>query len=152
MKNKILVINGPNLQLLGKREPEIYGSETLADIADSLNKIAAEKGFILEFFQSCIEGEIVEVIGNEVLNASCDGIIINPGAYSHTSIAILDAIKALDIPVIEVHLSNIHAREEFREKSITARGARSVICGFGRYSYTLALEGLINSLTKMKNN
>ncbi len=148
MKNKILVINGPNLQLLGKREPEIYGKETLADIAESMRKVAAEKGFSLEFFQSCIEGEIVEVIGNEVLNTSCDGIIINPGAYSHSSIAILDAIKALNIPVIEVHLSNIHAREEFREKSITARGAQSVICGFGSYSYILALEGLINSLTK----
>ncbi|MBQ9789514.1 MAG: type II 3-dehydroquinate dehydratase [Lentisphaeria bacterium] len=148
MKNRILVINGPNLQLLGKREPEIYGNETLDDIAAKMQSKANEYGIKLEFFQSCSEGAIAERIGAEVMQNELDGIIINPGAYSHTSIAILDAIKALKIPVIEVHLSNIHAREEFRHQSMTGRGAAGVICGFGSYSYMLALDGMINKIGK----
>ena len=148
MKKKILVINGPNLQLLGKREPQIYGSENLEDISEKMAASVEMKNLELEFFQSCIEGEIVERIGRVVLDKDCDGIIINPGAYSHTSIAILDAIKALSIPVVEVHLSNIHAREEFRHTSITGKGAAGVICGFGSYSYILALEGIVNLLNR----
>ena len=109
---------------------------------------AEANSIALEFFQSCNEGNIVERIGLEVLRNELDGIIINPGAYSHTSIAILDAIKSLNIPVIEVHLSNIHAREEFRHTSMTGRGAVGVICGFGSYSYMLALDGMINKINK----
>ena len=148
MKNKILVINGPNLQLLGKREVGIYGNETLEDIADKMSLYIADKDIELVFFQSCIEGEIVERIGQEVLNKECQGIIINPGAYSHTSIAILDALRALSIPVIEVHLSNIHSREDFRHESITGQAAKGIICGFGSYSYLLALVGMVNMLKK----
>ena len=148
MKNKILVINGPNLQLLGKREVGIYGNETLEDIADKMSLHIADKDVELVFFQSCIEGEIVERIGQEVLNKECQGIIINPGAYSHTSIAILDALRALSIPVIEVHLSNIHSREDFRHESITGQAAKGIICGFGSYSYLLALDGMVNMLKK----
>ena len=148
MKNKILVINGPNLQLLGKREVGIYGNETLEDIADKMSLHIADKDVGLVFFQSCIEGEIVERIGQEVLNKECQGIIINPGAYSHTSIAILDALRALSIPVIEVHLSNIHSREDFRHESITGQAAKGIICGFGSYSYLLALDGMVNMLKK----
>ena len=148
MKNKILVINGPNLQLLGKREVGIYGNETLEDIADKMSLHIADKDVELVFFQSCIEGEIVERIGQEVLNKECQGIIINPGAYSHTSIAILDALRALNIPVIEVHLSNIHSREDFRHESITGQAAKGIICGFGSYSYLLALDGMVNMLKK----
>ena len=148
MKNKILVINGPNLQLLGKREVGIYGDETLKDIAKKMYAHVADRDVSLEFFQSCIEGKIVERIGQEVLAKECQGVIINPGAYSHTSIAILDALRALTIPVIEVHLSNIHAREDFRHKSITGQAAKGIICGFGSCSYLLALDGMINMLKK----
>lgn len=148
MKNKILIINGPNLQLLGKREVGIYGNETLEDIAEKMSAHVAAKDMELVFFQSCIEGEIVERIGQEVLTKECQGIIINPGAYSHTSIAILDALRAVTIPVIEVHLSNIHAREKFRHESITGQAATGIICGFGSCSYLLALDGMVNMLKK----
>ena len=148
MKNKILIINGPNLQLLGKREVGIYGNETLEDIAEKMSAHVADKDMELVFFQSCIEGEIVERIGQEVLTKECQGIIINPGAYSHTSIAILDALRAVTIPVIEVHLSNIHAREKFRHESITGQAATGIICGFGSCSYLLALDGMVNMLKK----
>lgn len=145
-KHKILIINGPNLQLLGKREVSIYGSLTLEDIERDLKLLADANDLELTFFQSCLEGEIVQVVGDTLLKKDFEGIIINPGAYSHTSIAIHDAIRAISIPVIEVHLSNIHGREEFRHTSITGQAAKAIICGFGAMSYQLALLGLINIL------
>lgn len=139
-------MNGPNLQLLGKREVSIYGTETLEDIADMMRKHAAELWDCAElvFFQSCIEGELVKRIGDVVIERDVDGIIFNPGAYSHYSIALLDALKALDgkVPVIEVHLSNVHAREDFRKHLVTTQAASGVIAGFGSASYILALEAL----------
>lgn len=146
-KNKtILVLNGPNLQLLGKREVGIYGTDTLDSIADKMRSHAAKlwSDAELVFFQSCIEGELVKRIGDVVIERNFDGIIFNPGAYSHYSIALLDALKALDgkVPVIEVHLSNVHAREDFRKHLVTTQAATGVIAGFGSDSYTLALDAL----------
>ncbi|WP_125152247.1 type II 3-dehydroquinate dehydratase [Clostridium rectalis] len=137
---KILIINGPNLNLLGVREKEIYGSLTLNDI----NKILIKKfkNVSLYFYQGNIEGEIVSKIGESI--GKYDGIVINPGAYSHYSIAILDAIRSIDIPVIEIHLSNIYNREEYRRKSVTAQGCKGIISGFGYYGYIMAINALIN--------
>lgn len=152
-KNRtILVLNGPNLQLLGKREVGIYGVETLDDIAEKMRKHAAElwSDTGLVFFQSCVEGELVKRIGDVVMERDVDGIIFNPGAYSHYSIALLDALKALDskVPVIEVHLSNVHTREEFRKNLVTTQGATGVIAGFGSNSYLLALDALSHIFKK----
>lgn len=148
----ILVLNGPNLQLLGKREVGIYGVETLDDIAEKMRVRAASlwSDAELVFFQSCIEGELVKRIGDVVLERNIDGIVFNPGAYSHYSIAILDALKALDkkIPVIEVHLSNVHTREDFRKNLVTTQGATGVIAGFGSNSYLLALDALYEIFKK----
>ncbi|MFA9397661.1 MAG: type II 3-dehydroquinate dehydratase [Clostridiaceae bacterium] len=138
---KILVINGPNLNLLGKREENIYGSKTLAEINASISEYAKNNNAEAYFFQSNIEGEIVSKIGES--RKEYDGIIINPAAYSHYSIAILDAIRAISIPVIEVHLSNIYKREDYREKSVTAKGSVGVIAGLGHYGYILALDFLL---------
>ena len=153
-KNRtILVLNGPNLQLLGKREVGIYGVETLDGIAEKMRVHAAELWHDVDliFFQSCVEGELVKRIGDAVIEGNIDGIIFNPGAYSHYSIALLDALKALGgkVPVIEVHLSNVHAREDFRKHLVTTQGASGVIAGFGSNSYLLALDALSNIL---KNN
>ena len=136
--NKILVINGPNLNLLGTREPEIYGSTTLSDINDMLKRQADELGVEIEFIQSNIEGEIVTAIQNarNVYNF----ILLNAAAFTHYSIAIRDAISAIDVPVIEIHLSNVHAREEFRHHSVIAPVVMGQICGFGVDSYTAALD------------
>ena len=136
--NKILVINGPNLNLLGTREPEIYGSTTLSDINDMLKRQADELGVEIEFIQSNIEGEIVTAIQNarNVYNF----ILLNAEAFTHYSIAIRDAISAIDVPVIEIHLSNVHAREEFRHHSVIAPVVMGQICGFGVDSYTAALD------------
>ena len=150
MKNKILIINGPNLQLLGKREVGIYGNETLEDIAAKMSAHVADREVELVFFQSCIEGEIVERIGQEVLTKECQGIIINPGAYSHTSIAILDALRAVTIPVIEVHLSNIHAREGFRHDSMTAPVCIGQIAGLGADGYEWAFRALVRYIEKQQ--
>lgn len=136
---KILVINGPNLNLLGKREREIYGEKTLEFINKKMEEEAKKYGFSLTFYQSNSEGDIIDKIQE---GESFDGIIINPGGYSHTSIAILDAIRSIKTPVIEVHLSNIFSREEFRQKLITAKGARGVISGLGLVSYLAALYSL----------
>ena len=148
----ILVLNGPNLQLLGKREVEIYGTETLDDIAEKMRDYAAclWDGVELVFFQSCVEGELVKRIGEVVMKHDADGIIFNPGAYSHYSIALLDALKALDgrVPVVEVHLSNVHTREDFRKHLVTTQGATGVIAGFGSDSYLLALDALNRILKK----
>ncbi len=136
---KVLVIHGPNLNLLGSREPSIYGSQTLDEINKSLNSLAAELGLELTIHQSNHEGEIVDLIQN---SNDHKAILINPAAYTHTSIAIRDAIAAVKIPAIEVHLSNIHEREEFRQKSLIAPEAAGQISGFGPQSYLLGLRAV----------
>lgn len=141
---KILIINGPNINLLGTREPEIYGTLTMQKINDELNTYAKELGVDTEFFQSNIEGEIVDKIQNA--KNDCQGIVINPAAYTHTSVAIRDAISAVALPAVEVHISNIHAREEFRKNSFIAPVCIGQICGFGADSYKLGLKGLVDSL------
>lgn len=142
----ILVIHGPNLHLLGKRQPEIYGHQTLEDINAALDRRAAASPHevVLKIFQSNHEGEIVTIIGEHINWA--DGILINPAAYTHTSIAIRDAISTVALPVIEIHLSNIYAREEFRHHSYISGVALGVIGGFGMHSYLLALEAMVQHL------
>ncbi len=137
---KILVLNGPNLNMLGVRQPEIYGSDTLADIEQRCHAHAKKYEFDIDFRQSNIEGELVTWIQEE--RTRCQGVIINAAAFTHTSVAILDALSLLDVPVIEVHLSNIFAREEFRHHSYVSPVAAGVICGFGWRGYTLALDAL----------
>ncbi|MCI0453424.1 MAG: type II 3-dehydroquinate dehydratase [Candidatus Dadabacteria bacterium] len=141
---KILVIHGPNLNLLGKREPEIYGKITLDAIDSLLRKEAETLGVQVESFQSNSEGEIVTKI-QDATN-KYDGIIINPAAYTHTSVAIRDAISSTGIPTVEVHISNIYKREEFRQKSFVSAMAIGVISGFGVHSYLLGLRGLVKHL------
>ena len=141
LEMKILVLHGPNLNLLGRREPEIYGSETLDDINQALIEAGLQRGAEIDVCQSNIEGELVTRIGEAA--GEYDGIIINPAAYTHTSVALRDAIKACGVPVVEVHLSNTHAREEFRHRSMTAPVCLGQIMGFGKNSYLLALQGLI---------
>jgi len=136
----ILVLNGPNLNLLGVREPATYGSDTLADIEESCLERAALLDLAVDFRQSNHEGQLVDWIQEARENA--DGIILNAGAYTHTSIAIFDALKASELPVIEVHLSNIHRRETFRRHSYVSEAAQGVICGFGALGYLLALEAM----------
>lgn len=141
---KILVIHGPNLNLLGKREPGIYGEKSIEEINKELQTLARENKIELEIFQSDHEGEIVKSIGQA--KGKIDILIINPAAYTHTSVAIRDAISATNIPTIEVHLSNIYGREEFRHQSLIAPVAVGQICGFKENSYTLALEAAIDIL------
>ncbi len=136
----ILVLNGPNLNMLGVRQPEIYGRATLGDIEAACRERAAALDLTLDFRQSNIEGELVAWIHEARDNA--DGVIINAGAYTHTSIALLDALTICELPVIEVHLSNIFAREEFRHHSYISRAARGVICGLGPHGYLHALDAL----------
>lgn len=136
----VLVLNGPNLNLLGTREPEIYGSTTLDDIRKSIDVRAGELGLRVDFRQSNTEGELVDWI--QAAKDSAVAVIVNAGAYTHTSIAILDALLACDLPVIEVHLSNIFRREEFRHHSYISRAATGVICGFGAHGYMLALDAV----------
>lgn len=135
----ILVIHGPNLNFLGKREPELYGRKTLDDINSLLEKKANELKLGLRIFQSNSEGAIIDIIQQ---NCDVSGIVINPGAYTHTSIAIRDAIASTKLPAVEVHLTNIHAREEFRKHSVIAPVCVGQIAGFGAQSYLLALEGI----------
>jgi len=137
---KILVIHGPNLNMLGKREPEIYGRKTLEDINTALKNRGRELGLGVETFQSNFEGEIVEKIQQALGQA--DGVIINPAAYTHTSVAIRDALLLFDVPIIEVHLSNIYKREPFRHKSMVSDIAAAQLAGFGDYGYIMALEAL----------
>lgn len=141
---KILVLNGPNLNMLGLREPELYGRTTLADIEKRCVSEGKRLGLSVECRQSNIEGELVTWI-QEARGAKA-GIVINPGAYSHSSIALLDALRAVDLPAIEVHLSNIHRREEFRRHSYVSLGVTGVICGLGAEGYVLALAALAERL------
>jgi len=137
---RILIINGPNLNMLGKREPGIYGSDTLEKINQEIASHAEANNISVEFVQSNTEGVIVDYIQGSHGESGFDGIILNAGAFTHYSYAIRDAISSVDTPVVEVHLSNIHAREEFRHKSVLAGVCIGQISGFGKYSYTLALE------------
>ena len=141
----LLVINGPNLNLLGTREPEKYGALTLADIETRLKNIANKHNIELETFQSNHEGEIIDKI--QSAQNLCDGIIINAGGYTHTSVAIRDAIAAIAVPTVEVHMTNIHAREEFRHTSLISGVSIAQVVGFGAKSYEYALTGLIEYLT-----
>ena len=143
---KILVIHGPNLHLLGSREPDVYGKVTIDEINKDLKNSAKSKKVSLEIIQSNHEGEIVEKIGKA--KGSFDGILINPAAYTHTSVAIRDAVSAVDIPTVEVHLSNIYGREEFRHTSLIAPVAKGQVSGFGKMSYILGLEALVWLLEK----
>jgi 3-dehydroquinate dehydratase II len=145
---KIAVIQGPNLNMLGIREQHIYGPMSLDQIHEQLKNAAAQNGVELEFFQSNLEGEIVDRI-QECLG-TVDGIMINPAAYSHTSIAIKDALSAVAMPVVEVHISNIYKREEFRQKSITASASTGVISGFGPFGYHMGLIALMQIISEFK--
>jgi 3-dehydroquinate dehydratase-2 len=143
-RKKIMVIHGPNLNMLGKREPHIYGHESLDEINTGLQARGDQLGFEVEVFQSNHEGAIVDRIQQAMGN--CHGIIINPAAYTHTSVAIRDALAMLDIPVIEIHLSNIHKREPFRHQSMIADIVVARVAGFGSHGYVLGLEGLARIL------
>lgn len=142
---KILVINGPNLNKLGKRDPKIYGKETLSDIESSMKKLGEAKGFVLDFFQSNSEGDIIDKIHEY---QDYNGIILNAGAYSHYSIAIRDAIEIATCPVIEVHLSNIYKREDFRKTSVISEVCLGQITGFGSLSYIMAIEAFARIFNK----
>ena len=139
---KFLVINGVNLNLTGKREQGVYGTETLEEINEKIKSFLEVNGDEVKFFQSNIEGELVNALHDAYLGGSCDGIILNAGAFTHYSYALRDAIAAIDIPVVEVHMSNVHARDEFRHKSVLSEVCRGVVCGFGAGSYIVALAGL----------
>ena len=140
----LLLLNGPNLNLLGKREPGIYGQSSLAGIENQLRTEAETLGAVLDCFQSNFEGALIERVHEAM--GSTQGILINAGAYTHTSIAIRDAFAGVNIPYVELHLSNTHAREQFRHRSVLADRAIGVVCGFGAASYSLALKGLIMHL------
>ena len=143
----LLLINGPNLNLVGKREPSIYGSQTLQEIQEGLINLAIGLDARLQFFQSNSEGEMIDRIQESV--GSIDGILINAGAYTHTSIALRDSLLGVDIPYVEVHLSNIYSREDFRHKSFLSDKALGMVCGFGPISYQLALQGIVSYLKRV---
>ncbi len=143
---RIAVLNGPSLNLLGTREPEIYGTTTLADIDVRLRDVAQELGVTVTTFQSNHEGALIDHI--QGMRGSVEGAIINAGAYSHTSLALRDALTAVSIPFVEVHLSNVFAREPERRHSMLAPAARALVCGFGAYGYELALRGLVATLSR----
>lgn len=141
---KIQIINGPNLNLLGTREPGIYGSTTFEACLEKLRRQYPRVE--IDYFQSNIEGELIDKL--QQTGFSCDGIVLNAGAYTHTSIALLDCIRSLKSPVIEVHISNVHSREEFRHRSMIAPACMGVICGFGMDSYRLAVEAIMHTKEK----
>lgn len=140
----VLVINGPNLNLLGKREPGVYGHTTLEEIQVRMRELGRELGLTVEFLQSNSEGALVDAVQSALGRANA--IVINPAAYTHTSVALRDAISAVGLPAVEVHLSNIHAREEFRHTSLTAHSCRGVLAGFGAEGYLLALRAVASLL------
>lgn len=135
----ILIVNGPNLNLLGKRDPGVYGAGSLKELEEFLE--AEFPNHILKFFQSNVEGELINKV-QEVIDDETEALVINPGGYSHTSVALRDALEPLEIPKVEVHISNIHAREEFREKSITGAVMNGIITGFGKFSYVLGIQAV----------
>jgi 3-dehydroquinate dehydratase II len=141
MPGTIYVINGPNLNLLGAREPEMYGRATLADVEKLCVETAKRHGYAVEFRQSNREGELVDWI-QEAAKKAAAGIVINAAGYTTTSVAILDALLAVKLPIVEVHITNIHAREDFRQNSYISKVARAVVCGFGAEGYALAITGL----------
>jgi len=142
---QILVVHGPNLNLLGKREPEIYGTQTLADIDADLSVLAKELGVEIDSIQSNHEGELIDRIQESMGHA--DGILINPGGFTHSSVALRDALVATDLPVVEIHLSNVYARESFRKRSYVSPIAIGVISGLGAQGYQFGLEALVKRLT-----
>jgi 3-dehydroquinate dehydratase II len=144
MQSRILVLNGPNLNLLGEREPHIYGAATLADVEAACRRRAHARGAELQFRQSNAEGELIDWV--QGARQAADALILNAGAYSHTSIALFDALLALTIPVIEVHISNIFRREPFRHHSYVSRAAQGLICGLGPLGYELAVEAAVQAL------
>jgi len=148
MANAIFVLNGPNLNLLGTREPEVYGKETLEDLHKRCDRKAQALGFVVDFRQSNHEGDLVAWVQEARTGAS--GVIVNAGAFTHTSIALLDALLACPVPVVEVHLSNIFAREPFRHRSYISQAAKGVICGFGGLGYELAIEALAATISSGK--
>ena len=147
---KILIIHGPNLNMLGTREKSVYGDTSLDTINDDCIHHGESRGFAIDTFQSNSEGDIINAIHQAP--GQYDGAVINPGAYTHTSVAIRDAIASVDIPFVEVHLSNIHNREEFRHKSVTAPVCTGQICGFGPGSYLLGIDGLVAKLKEAKES
>lgn len=146
---KIYVINGPNINFLGIRQRDIYGENTYQSLCSYIEDNVKICGFEVEIYQSNSEGEIIDIIQKSYKNA--DGLLINPGAYTHYSYAIFDALKSIDTPKIEVHLSNIHNREKFRSKSITAAACIGQICGFGFLSYGLGIQALVSEINKKEN-
>ena len=143
---KIIILNGPNLNLLGEREKSQYGSFTLTDVKKTCKEFANKNNLNIDFFQSNIEGELIQKIQDS--RKDKDGLIINAGGYTHTSVAIHDALKILKIPIIELHISNIYNREEFRHKSLISKVAKGVICGFGVKGYVMALDAMKDYLKK----
>ena len=139
---KILILNGPNLNLLGRREPEIYGTENFDDYLERLGKRIGKLGVVLECRQSNVEGELINWLHEA--DGNVDGVVLNAGGYTHTSVAIADAVRAISVPVVEVHISNIFAREEYRHVSITGAACRGCITGFGLDSYRIAVESFID--------
>lgn len=148
MTCSILILNGPNLNLLGTRQPEVYGPTTLADIEALCQSKADELGIAITFAQSNHEGEMLDIL--HAAKATHQGIILNAGAYTHTSVALMDAISSITVPVVELHLSNIHAREEFRQKSFIAPVAVGQICGFGAAGYPLAIDAIMTYIGAVK--
>jgi 3-dehydroquinate dehydratase II len=144
----IFVLNGPNLNMLGVREPEVYGTETLADLRARTERAASANGLSVDFRQSNVEGELVNWV--QEARGKAQGIIINAGGYTHTSVAILDALQAVSLPVVEVHLSNIFRRDQFRQHSYISLGATGVICGLGSVGYELAVEAMAAILKSSK--
>jgi len=142
---QILVLNGPNLNLLGTRQPDVYGSDTLDQIMSELADYATSRDVALRTRQSNAEGELIDALHDA--RGWADGVVFNPGAYTHTSVALRDAISAIELPVVETHLSNVHAREEFRHRSLLSAVCLGVVGGFGRHSYVVALEGLLRHLS-----
>ena len=141
---KFLILNGVNLNLTGKREQGVYGTQTLEEINDKIAAFCKANGDETEFYQSNIEGELVNKLHAAFLDKTCDAVIFNAGAFTHYSYALRDAIAAIDIPVVEVHMSNVHAREEFRKTSVLAPVCKGVVCGFGANSYLAAITAIKN--------